>query len=176
MQVFLIDLILKLHVHVLCLYVTDQVRVSSSSPGTLGHVPVCRWTRLGHGVVSYTRHSPGDPVHRSGLPSRDGRPARCQQGVHGAWAGAAVGCGQSGVKKQVLELHKPAKNRKSPLRPCMELKVIPKESGLWLLLLQSHLPAQVGLRFGPGQRLHLAPEVVPCRGLGAPQLWRKGGM
>ena len=116
---------------VFCLCVTDQVHLSPSSPGTLGHVPVCRWTRLGHGVVPHPRHGPGRPVHRSGLPSRDGRPAPCEQGVPGAWAGSAVGRGPSGAEEQVLVPHKPAGARTSPLRAALSSSAVPAPSPGW---------------------------------------------
>lgn len=156
--------------HALCLCVADQVHLSPPSPGSLGHVPVCRWTRLGHGVVPHAWHSPGDPVHRSGLPSRHGWPALCQQSVHRSWTGSAVGCGQSEVQQQVLVEHQPVEFRKSSVSECV-----------WLLMnhcaafgVQSKLPAHLGLRSGPGQRLYLGSEMVSCRGLGAPQLFHKG--
>lgn len=38
--------------------------------------------------------------------------------------------------------------------------------------LQTGLPACLGLWLGPGQRFHLASEVVSCRRLGASQLWQ----
>lgn len=38
------------------------------------------------------------------------------------------------------------------------------------LPLQTGLPASFGLWLSPGQRLHLAPEVVSCRRLGASEL------
>lgn len=119
--------------HALCLCVADQVHLSPPSPGSLGHVPVCRRTRLGHGVVSHAWHSPGDPVHRSGLPSRHGWPALCQQSVHRSWTGSAVGCGQSDVQQQVPVEHQPVEYRKSSVRICVWLNAAVNESlfGLW---------------------------------------------
>lgn len=86
---------------VLSSYVTDQVCGSACSPRSLGHVAVCRWTSLGHGVVSYTGRCAGVPVHSSGLSSRDGRPALRQQDVHRTRTRSAVGLGQAGAQHQV---------------------------------------------------------------------------
>lgn len=79
----------------------DQVRRGARAPGSLGHVAVRRWASLGHGMVSYTWWCSGVPVHSSGLPWRDGRPALCQQDVRWTWTRPAVGRGQAGVQQQV---------------------------------------------------------------------------
>lgn len=79
----------------------EQVWVHASPPWPLGHVAVCRWARLGDGVVPHARQFAREPVHSSGLSPRDGRGALCQQDIRRHRTGPAVGRRQAGLLQQV---------------------------------------------------------------------------
>lgn len=83
------------------LYVPGQIHVSACRPESMGQVAFCWRSSLGHGMVSYARWGSSYSVRSFGLPSRNGRPALCQQDVRWTCTHSTVGCGQARVQQQV---------------------------------------------------------------------------